>query len=87
MPPRRPLPHSNRPNLIGRQAETVLCFLQTYREEAMKKLTVLCTALAASVVCATPISLHWSPKATPSLAVDSADARVGRRSRQGVWQV
>ena len=28
----------------------------------MKKLTVLCTALAASVLCATPISLHWSPK-------------------------
>jgi hypothetical protein len=44
----------------------------------MKKLTVLCTALAASVVCATPISFHWSPKIAPSLAVDSADARVGR---------
>ena len=44
----------------------------------MKKLTVLCTALAASVVCATPLSLHWSPKTTPALAVDSADARLGR---------
>jgi hypothetical protein len=44
----------------------------------MKKLTVLCTALAASVLCATPLSLHWSPKTTPSLAVDSADARLGR---------
>jgi len=43
----------------------------------MKKPTVLCTALAASVLCATPISLHSSPKTTPSLAVDSADARVG----------
>ena len=49
MSPRRPWPHSNRPNLIGRQAETVLCFLETCREEAMKKLTVLCTAVAASV--------------------------------------
>jgi hypothetical protein len=44
----------------------------------MTKLTVLCTALAASVLCAAPLSLHWSPNATPSLAVDSADARVGR---------
>jgi len=44
----------------------------------MKKLTVLCTALAASVLCTTPLSLHWSPKTTPSLAVDSADARLGR---------
>ena len=44
----------------------------------MKKLTVLCTALAASVVCATPISLRWSPKTTPALAVDSADSRLGR---------
>ena len=44
----------------------------------MKKLTVLCTALAASVLCATPLALHWSSKTTPSLAVDSADARLGR---------
>jgi hypothetical protein len=38
MPPRRPLPHSNRPNLIGRQAGTVLCLSETCREEVMKKL-------------------------------------------------
>lgn len=44
----------------------------------MKKLTVLCTALAASVLCATPVSLHWSFKTAPTIAVDSADARVGR---------
>jgi hypothetical protein len=44
----------------------------------MKKLTVLCTALAASVLCATPVSLHWSFKTAPTVAVDSADARVGR---------
>ena len=43
----------------------------------MKKLMVLCIALAASVLCATPISLHWSPT-TPALTIDSADARVGR---------
>ena len=44
----------------------------------MKKLTVLCAALAASVLCVIPLSSHWSPKATPSLAVDSADARLGQ---------
>ena len=44
----------------------------------MKRLTVLCTALAASLLCATPLALHWSPKATPSLAVDNDDARLGR---------
>ena len=44
----------------------------------MKKLMVLCIALAASALCATPISLHWSPKTTPALTIDSADARVGR---------
>jgi len=44
----------------------------------MKRLTVVCTALAASMLCATPISLDWSPETTPSLAVDSAEARIGR---------
>jgi len=44
----------------------------------MKRVTVLCTALAASLLCATPLALHWSPKATPSLAVDNDDARLGR---------
>ena len=45
----------------------------------MKKLiTVLYTALAASVLCATPLSLHWSPKTMPSVAVNSAEARLGR---------
>jgi hypothetical protein len=44
----------------------------------MKRLTVACTALAASMLCATPVSLHWSPTTTPSLVVDSADARIGR---------
>ncbi len=44
----------------------------------MKRLTVACTALAASMLCATPVSLHWSPTTPPSVAVDSADARIGR---------
>jgi hypothetical protein len=46
--------HFNRPNLISDHASTVLCFAGTRREEAMKKLTVLCTALTASVLCGTP---------------------------------
>ena len=44
----------------------------------MKRLTVACTALAACMLCATPVSLHWSPTTAPSLTVDSADARIGR---------
>jgi hypothetical protein len=44
----------------------------------MKKLTVLYTELAASVLCATPVSLHWSSHTTPSVAVDGAGARLGR---------
>ena len=44
----------------------------------MTKLTVLCVALTACVLCATPVKVLWSPKAVPSLTVDSAKARVGR---------
>ena len=44
----------------------------------MTRLTVLCAALTACVLCATPISLTWSPKTSPSLTVDRAEARLGR---------
>ena len=44
----------------------------------MKKRSVLGVALAASVLCATPISLHWLSNATPVLSVDSANSRIGR---------
>ena len=44
----------------------------------MKKLSVVGVALAASVLCATPISLHWSPDTTSVLSIDRADARIGR---------
>ncbi len=73
-----PLAALQSPKLDWSRGWKSIIFLETCREEAMKKLTVLCTALTASALCATPISLHWSPKTTPSLAVDSADARVGR---------
>jgi hypothetical protein len=43
----------------------------------MKKLTLLGVALTA-LLCAAPLSLHWSPAKAPSLSVDTADARVGR---------
>ena len=48
------------------------------REETMKKLSVLGVTLAASVLCTTPISLHWSPNTTPVLSIDGANARIGR---------
>jgi hypothetical protein len=44
----------------------------------MKKVSVLGVTLAASVLCTTPISLHWSPNTTPVLSVDGANARIGR---------
>jgi hypothetical protein len=34
--------------------------------------------ITAAVFCAAPLSVHWSPAKSPSLSVDTADARVGR---------
>ena len=36
------------------------------------------TAIAASLLCAAPISLHWSPTQAPQFSVDGAQARIGR---------
>ena len=44
----------------------------------MKKLGMLGVALVASILCATPISLDWSPNTLPALSVERADARLGR---------
>ena len=44
----------------------------------MKKSSAFVFVAAATLLCAAPISLHWSAKNAPSLSVDSADARVGR---------
>ena len=44
----------------------------------MKKLTVLGVVATAAVLCAAPLSLHWSPAKTLSLSVDTASARIGR---------
>ena len=44
----------------------------------MKRLTVLGAALGAALLCAAPISLHWSPAGTVAISVDKANARLGR---------
>jgi hypothetical protein len=44
----------------------------------MKKLSTLGVILGAAVVCAAPVSFHWSPAKPLSLSVDKADARLGR---------
>ncbi len=44
----------------------------------MKSLTVFGALLGATLLCAAPVSLHLSPVKTPSIAVDKAQARLGR---------
>ena len=44
----------------------------------MKTLSALGIIVAATLFSAAPLSLHWSPAKSPSLAVTTADARVGR---------
>jgi hypothetical protein len=44
----------------------------------MKRLSALGLIAAAAFFCAAPLSLHWSTAKSPSLSVDTADARIGR---------
>jgi hypothetical protein len=44
----------------------------------MKRLSALGIIAAAALFSAAPLSLHWSPTKTPSLSVDTANARIGR---------
>jgi len=44
----------------------------------MKKLSTLGKLIGALLLCATPVSLHWSPTKAPQLSVDGAQARIGR---------
>lgn len=44
----------------------------------MKKLTMLGVALGATLLCATPISLQWTPLKSVSVSMDRAEARIGR---------
>jgi hypothetical protein len=43
----------------------------------MRRSSALGLITAAALCSATPLSLHWSPANAPSLAVDTADARIG----------
>jgi hypothetical protein len=43
----------------------------------MKRVSTLGIIGAAAFFCAAPLSLHWSPTKTPSMSVDTADARIG----------
>ena len=44
----------------------------------MKKLSTLGMITGAALLCAAPISLHWSPAKELGLSVDTAQARIGR---------
>jgi hypothetical protein len=43
----------------------------------MKRVSTLGIIAATAFFCAAPLSLHWSPTKTPSMSVDTADARIG----------
>jgi hypothetical protein len=50
----------------------------------MKKLVIITSTLIGStMLCAVPVSLHVSQEAVVSVAVDTADARVGRPATPG----
>src|SRR6516165_5774600 len=42
----------------------------------MKRVSTLGIIAAAAFFCAAPLSLQWSPAKSPSLALDTADARI-----------
>jgi hypothetical protein len=43
----------------------------------MKTLSAIGIITATALCCSAPLSLQWSPANAPSLAVDTADARIG----------
>ena len=50
----------------------------------MKKLVIIGTTLIGStMLCAVPLSLHFSQATVVSVALDTADARVGRPGTPG----
>ena len=50
----------------------------------MKKLAIIGTTLLAStILCAVPVSLHVSQETVVSVALNTADARVGRPATPG----
>ena len=50
----------------------------------MKKLVIVgATLIGGTMLCAAPVSLHVSQEAVVSVALDTADARVGRPATPG----
>jgi hypothetical protein len=44
----------------------------------MNKLSMLSTIVGATLLCAAPISLHWSPAKSSGVSLDTAQAVIGR---------
>jgi hypothetical protein len=44
----------------------------------MKKLSMLGMMTGAALLCAAPVSLHWSPAQELRVSLDTAQARLGR---------
>ena len=44
----------------------------------MKKLSTLGMIVGATLLCAAPVSMHWSPTKGVRLSLDTAEARIGR---------
>ena len=44
----------------------------------MKKLSMLAMMAGAALLCAAPVSLHWSPAKQLGWSLDTAQARIGR---------
>ena len=44
----------------------------------MKRLSIVSTIIGATLLCAAPISLHWSPTKQLGVSLDAAQARIGR---------
>jgi hypothetical protein len=50
----------------------------------MKKLAIIgSTLIGSAILCAVPVSLHVSQEAVVSVALDTADARIGRPATPG----
>jgi hypothetical protein len=44
----------------------------------MNRVRILGVACGAALLCALPVSIEWSQTKAPSLALESAQARIGR---------
>ena len=44
----------------------------------MKKLSMFGMIVGATLLCAAPVSMHWSPANEVRLSLDTAQARIGR---------